>query len=156
MAAIVHFAQRASSTLSRLSAREDKNCINADGGDMCALPNAGTKTTPIVIGSIGGVLAVIIIVVLVHLHLRRQRMDAKEWTGKNTQELDDYGLSAAGAPAKPQSTYKPATGAHSTAGAPEPAPSSSTPSGAGRRTSQDSLRSLEMSLRQQHKPADMV
>lgn len=52
MAALAHLAQRASSTLAHLSAREDKNCINEYGGDMCAVPNAGTKTTGIVIGSI--------------------------------------------------------------------------------------------------------
>ncbi|KAJ1326145.1 cell wall integrity and stress response component [Microdochium nivale] len=151
MTALAHLAQRASSTLAYLSAREDKNCINEYGGDMCAVPVAGTKTTGIVIGSIGGVLALVIIVVLVHLHLRRQRMDAKEWNGKHTQELDDYGLGDAGATAKPQTAYRPATAQPPAAAAP---PSSSIPT--ARRTSQDSLRSLENSLRHQQKPADMV
>jgi len=100
-----------------------------------------------------GVLAIAIVAVLIHLHLRRQRMDAKEWTGKNVQELDDYGLSnGSSGPTKPKSTYQ-ADVAH--AKSEQPAAKSSIPSGA-RRSSQDSLRSLEMSLRQQHKPADMV
>lgn len=58
MSPLQHLASRAaSSILSQLAVREDKNCINEEGGDMCALPNAGTNTTPIVIGSIGYVLA---------------------------------------------------------------------------------------------------
>ncbi|KAH7028784.1 uncharacterized protein B0I36DRAFT_363409 [Microdochium trichocladiopsis] len=153
MSPLTQLASRVPSTLSRMVAREDKNCINEAGGDSCALPVAGTHTTEIVIGSIVGVLAIIVVVVLVHFHFRRQRMDKKEWTGKNSQELDDYGLGAAGAPAKPKSTYQ-ASAAHSKSTT-DQAPSSSEPS-AARRTSQDSLRSLEMSLRQQAKPADMV
>lgn len=84
-------------------------------------------------------------------------MDMREWNGKHSKELDDYGLGGASSegPSKPKSTYQ-ATQAHTkvtTQDAPEAPVSSSSPP---RRSSQDSLRSLEMSLRQQHKPADMV
>lgn len=109
---------------------------------------------PVLSLSHSGVLGLIIIVVLVHLHLRRQRMDAKEWNGKHTQELDDYGLGDAGTTTKPQTAYRPASAQPPAAAAAAAPPASSAP--AARRTSQDSLRSLENSLRHQQKPADMV
>ncbi|KAI1332499.1 hypothetical protein F5Y16DRAFT_179074 [Xylariaceae sp. FL0255] len=67
------------------------NCHPADNIDLCEKPATSGNGTAITIGAIGGAIAVVLVVLLTYLHLRKKRMDKKEWP-KNNQELDDYGF----------------------------------------------------------------
>ncbi|KAI2631528.1 hypothetical protein GGS26DRAFT_557974 [Hypomontagnella submonticulosa] len=115
-AAADHSAAPSSSTiLTRavfhlLTARadDDAKCHPSPNIDLCEKPELANHTSEIVIGTLGGVVAVITIATLAFFHFRRQRADAREWP-KNNQELDDYGvgpLPSSSAPRKPKNAYQ--------------------------------------------------
>ncbi|KAI0379486.1 hypothetical protein F5Y04DRAFT_129578 [Hypomontagnella monticulosa] len=87
---------------------DDAKCHPSPNIDLCEKPELANHTSEIVIGTLGGVVALITIATLAFFHLRRQRADAREWP-KNNQELDDYGVGpmpASSAPRKPKNAYQ--------------------------------------------------
>ncbi|KAI0391225.1 hypothetical protein F5Y17DRAFT_470923 [Xylariaceae sp. FL0594] len=77
-----------------LTVREDESyekCHPRPDIDLCEKPASADKSTPIVIGSIVGVVVVGTLALLTFFHFRKKRMDEAEWP-KNNQELEDYGF----------------------------------------------------------------
>ncbi|KAI0864855.1 hypothetical protein F4860DRAFT_463606 [Xylaria cubensis] len=90
-----------------LIVREDdeSKCHPRPDIDLCEKPASSSKTTPIAIGVIVGIVVVGTGAVLTYFHLRRKRKDQEEWP-KNNQELEDYGIVA------PSSTVRQPQAAH--------------------------------------------
>ncbi|KAI0186431.1 hypothetical protein EV127DRAFT_484236 [Xylaria flabelliformis] len=84
---------------------DESKCHPRPDIDLCEKPASSSKTTPIAIGVIVGIVVVGTGAVLTYFHLRRKRKDQEEWP-KNNQELEDYGIVA------PSSTVRPPQAAH--------------------------------------------
>ncbi|KAI1812506.1 hypothetical protein GGS20DRAFT_21060 [Poronia punctata] len=105
-AVAMQFGRIARHLLTRRDEDEEyKKCHPRPDIDLCEKPASADKSTPIVIGSIVGVLVFGTLAVLTFFHFRRKRKDKEEWP-KSQQELEDYGFAI---PAhhlrQPQNTY---------------------------------------------------
>ncbi|KAI8962811.1 hypothetical protein F5Y11DRAFT_178148 [Daldinia sp. FL1419] len=98
-----HFSRAVSHVLTTRDEDEEKKCHPRPDIDLCQKPDAGSPTTAIVFGTIGGLLVAITVAVLAVLHIRHQRQERREFP-KNNEELDDYGMGP-----MPTTTTKPPT-----------------------------------------------
>ncbi|KAI8631418.1 hypothetical protein F5Y19DRAFT_423714 [Xylariaceae sp. FL1651] len=105
-AASIRFGRLARHLLSTRDDEDYKKCHPQPNIDLCEKPASSGSTTGIVIGSILAVIVLGTVVVLGFLHLRRKRLDEKEWP-KNNQELEDYGFEVpSAATRRPQNTRR--------------------------------------------------
>ncbi|KAH9905596.1 hypothetical protein F4778DRAFT_778988 [Xylariomycetidae sp. FL2044] len=91
-----------------LSRDDDAKCHPQPNINLCEKPGISDKTTGIAIGVIAGAIVIGVLSVLIFLHLRRKKRDEQEWSGKNLQELEDYGMDtpASNTVTRPGKTYQ--------------------------------------------------
>ncbi|KAI1640806.1 hypothetical protein F4809DRAFT_353389 [Biscogniauxia mediterranea] len=121
----------------QLLVRDDEDyakCHPSPNIDLCEKTGISSHSAEIAIGVICFLVVGATLTTLTIFHLRRQRMDAKEWP-KNNQELADYGIEVPEPINKPKNTYQQ--------------PSSA---GAGGKSSRNSLDNLARSLRNHDGP----